>query len=77
MALTLIFRKPRFNPDARRFLDRVQDIDYAYQKADEEVGDKVPRGRDYKAAICRARAKLLEEGTDKEKQAIFEIADRM
>ena len=77
MGVTLIFRKPRFNPDARRFLDRAHYIDYAYQKADEEVGKKVKRGRDYKAAVCRARAKLLEEGTDKEQEAIFDIASRM
>jgi hypothetical protein len=77
MAVTLIFRKPRFHADPRRFLDRAQDIDYAYQKADEEVGKKVPRPRDYKAGVCRARAKLLEEGSESEKKAIFEIADRM
>lgn len=77
MSLTLIFRQPRFRPDPRRFLDRAQDIDYAYQKAEEEVGEKIPRSRDYKASVCRARAKLIEEGTDSEKKAIFEIADRM
>lgn len=51
--------------DPERFLDRAEDIDYAYQKADKEVEKKVKRPMGYKAGIVRARALQIErEGPD-------------
>ncbi len=67
----------RFYPDPHRFLDRAQDIDYAYQRAEQEVGGYLRRGRDFEAGVVRARARLLEEGTKAEQEAIFGIAERM
>ena len=70
---------PKFQADPERFLDRAQEIDYAYSKADNEVGAKVPRPKPYKAALVRSRQLLAQrEGLgDKRTKLAFELASRM
>lgn len=51
--------------DPERFLDTAEEVDYAYTKADNEVGKKLKRPSGYKAGIVRARALQIErEGFD-------------
>lgn len=56
---------PKFQPDHERFIDRAQEIDYAYSKADQEVGKHVPRPRSYRAGLVRSRAIALDRGDTK------------
>ena len=69
---------PKFQPDPERFLDRAQEIDYAYTKADNEVGARVSRPRGYRAGLVRARAMLMErEGlTSRNTKLAFELDER-
>ncbi len=46
--------------DPERFLDTAEEVDYAYTKADNEVGAKLKRPKGYKAGIVRARALQIE-----------------
>jgi len=65
---------PKFQPDPERFLDRAQEIDYAYSKADQEVGAHVPRPQAYRAGIVRSQALSLQrEGLGKTTKQLVEL----
>lgn len=69
---------PKFQLDPERFLDRAHEIDYAYSKADQEVGAYVPRPKNYRAGLVRAQSMFLErEGLNsKNTKAIVELDNK-
>jgi len=57
--------------------DRAQEIDYAYSKADQEVGAHVPRPKNYRAGLVRAQSLFLQrEGLGKNTGQIVELDKR-
>ena len=52
---------PRFQANPERFLDRAHEINYAYERADQEVGAYVPRPKAYRAGLARAQSILIRE----------------
>ena len=68
---------PKFQPDPERFLDRAQEIDYAYSKADQEVGAHVPRPKNYRAGLVRAQSLFWQrEGLGRNMGQIVELDKR-
>lgn len=63
-----------FEADHERFLDRAGEAEMEYAKAEIQHGDYIKRPEWMNAGIARARANILEGGTEAQKRDITELA---
>ena len=73
---TLRLLTPRFEANQERFLDRAPYIDYAHEKAEQEVGRRMPRPKWYNAAIARARSRAIQANDQKQVREVNALAQR-
>lgn len=67
---------PRFKVNHERFLDRAPYIDHAHERAEQEVGHRMPRPKWYNAGIARARSRAIQAGSEKQIREVSALAER-